>query len=46
MIWLKRIGKVLAGLAALVALWLVVAALVYSPLYVGQVLAWGEAGSP
>ncbi len=42
MIWLKRIGKVLAGLAALIALWLVVAALVYSPVYVGRVLAWGE----
>jgi len=46
MIWLKRIGKVLADLAALVALWLVVAALAYSPLYVGRVLAWGESGSP
>jgi CubicO group peptidase (beta-lactamase class C family) len=42
LIWLKRIGKVLAGLAALIALWLVVAALVYSPVYVGRVLAWGE----
>lgn len=42
MIWLKRIGKVFAGLAALVALWLAIAALVYSPVYVGRVLAWGE----
>lgn len=42
MIWLKRIGKVFAGLVALVALWLAVAALVYSPVYVGRVLAWGE----
>lgn len=42
MIWLKRIGKTLAVLVGLIALWLAVAALVYSPVYVGRVLAWGE----
>lgn len=42
MIWLKRIGKVLGVLVALIALWLAVAALFYSPVYVGRILAWGE----
>lgn len=44
MIRLKHIGKVLAGLAALIALWLVVAALVYSPLYVGRGVGLGRVG--
>ena len=42
MIWLKRIGKALGGLAALIALWLAVVVLVYSPVYVGRVLAWAN----
>lgn len=40
--WMKRVGVVFGVVVALIIVWLGAAAVIYSPEYVGRVLAWGE----